>query len=123
MSSKNIISYQVDNMAYKELNTIQNNKKYIKNINNKENKEDKEDIENDCIICFAPLNNYKKNLIMFSCGHTYHYDCFINWRKQSDNVMDQCISCDTVRSYTVMPKKYKKKNIKHETICFPCVIQ
>ena len=116
MSSKNIISYQVDNMAYKELNTIQNNK----NINNKENKED---IENDCIICFAPLNNYKKNLIMFSCGHTYHYDCFINWRKQSGNVMDQCISCDTIRSYTVIPKKNKQTNIEHEPICFPCVIQ
>ena len=111
--TSNIIRYQTDNMIYNNLNKDNND--------NKDNKDNKDNIEKECIICFTPINN-KRKLIQFSCGHntyhTYHFSCFNYWCKQSNHVLDQCISCDTVREFIIIPKKVKKK-----TICFPCFIQ
>ena len=103
-NSNTLITYQVDNVAYKELNKVNN-----------EN-------ENECIICFQVLDDTTKKLIHFSCGHTYHFSCFNSWCKKSKHVLYHCISCNTVRDYTIIPIKMKKKK-KKEAICFPCMIQ
>ena len=111
MSFNNIVHYQVDNIAYKELQKYKK-PKYI---------------EKECAICFTVINN-KTKIIQFSCGHMYHYSCFKKWCKQSGHVFDQCISCNTVRSYTIIPKKKEKKEEKEEKEekekkCILCMIQ
>ena len=72
----------------------------------------------ECIICFKTL--HKKNIVEYSCGHTYHYTCLKKWLKQSGHVIDHCVLCDTVRSYTIIYKKTDKQKNKK---CNYCIIQ
>jgi hypothetical protein len=89
--------------------------------------------DTECIICFKnTTSTSNKKKITYSCGHKYHYTCIQNWLEESGNVIDHCISCNTVREYIISRnisnqkrkkrlKKYKKQKNKQKSQC--CMIQ
>jgi hypothetical protein len=73
------------------------------------------DTLHECIICLKnTASTINKNIITYSCGHKYHHTCIHNWVQQSGNVIDHCISCDTVREYVIsrsyISTQHKKLN-------------
>ena len=65
-------------------------------------------MENECIICLEELTN---NIVVLSCPHKnhYHYDCLINWIKQSNTLTKICTICDTPVEILNINKNKEKK--------------
>lgn len=87
-----------------------------------------EDNNHECVICFKKIHKHTSNIIKYSCDHIYHYDCVSAWTHTSGHVIDYCMSCDTVRHYTIISNikrtklvKLRKRSDKHIQRC--CCVQ
>ena len=68
-------------------------------------------MDNICSICLNPLerDHVKKTL---SCGHEFHYRCFINIVYREKNIFIQCPLCRRVNEDTSKPFNNPEKNLR-----------
>ena len=65
----------------------------------------------NCSICLEELNN-KKNIYTLSCGHKFHYECFLRYSYQVGHLFIDCPMCREMNINTQLPTLDKEENLR-----------
>ena len=87
------------------MSTSKPKSKYLK-MNQEETKENQENEENECMFCFCNVNIKEKHIKCMTCDKNFHYECYVDWKKQKNNKPMKCIHCSQFNLY----KYYNKNN-------------
>ena len=67
----------------------------------------------DCPVCLDSLNNNNNNkLKTLSCGHVYHYKCYMDIVNRGQNLFVVCPLCRNMNTNIKKPFNNPKDNIK-----------
>ena len=65
----------------------------------------------NCSICLEELNN-KKNIYTLSCGHKFHYECFLRYSYQVGHLFIDCPMCREMNINTQLPTLDTEENLR-----------
>ena len=65
----------------------------------------------NCSICLEELNN-KKNIYTLSCGHKFHYECFLRYSYQVGHLFIDCPICREMNINTQLPNLDTEENLR-----------